>query len=198
MGTYIRKQNVIRTEGLSCIPEHLLWSNCAARAIIAMCGEVGRHKVAGCALLVEVKPKLGCLIEPLIQHPERMCQIADQFDFRVIVLVNFRGKKVRVDYVFVSRLDSKVGVVLDHVESQGNDQIRILDCQRHMVPGAQAYRVEAVSASISTAPFAMNVLTTPIPVASQNLRNCSLARFRTQPLPARMIGRLAFFNRSNA
>ena len=49
---------------------------------------------------------------------------------------------------------------------------------------------------MSTQPFAMNVLTTPIPVLSQNSRSCLLARRRIAPLPARMIGRRADMIRS--
>ena len=44
---------------------------------------------------------------------------------------------------------------------------------------------------MSTAPFAMKVLATPMPVFSHSSRSCLLARLRMQPLPARMIGRLA-------
>ena len=51
---------------------------------------------------------------------------------------------------------------------------------------------------MSTQPFAMNVLTTPIPVFSQNRCNWLLARRRMQPLPARMTGLLAFRRSSNA
>ena len=44
---------------------------------------------------------------------------------------------------------------------------------------------------MSTQPLAMNVLITPMPVCSQNMRSCWLARMRMQPLPARITGRRA-------
>ena len=54
------------------------------------------------------------------------------------------------------------------------------------------------SAPMSTQPLAMKVLTTPMPVFSQNSFNCLLARRRMQPLPARMTGFLALRSSSNA
>ena len=44
----------------------------------------------------------------------------------------------------------------------------------------------------------MKVLTTPMPVFSQRMRSCLLARFRMQPLPAKMIGRRASSSSSKA
>ena len=42
---------------------------------------------------------------------------------------------------------------------------------------------------MSTQPFAMNVLATPICVFSHRIRSCLEARLRIAPLPARMTGR---------
>ena len=44
---------------------------------------------------------------------------------------------------------------------------------------------------MSMQPFAMNVVTTPMPVDSTNCRSCALARLRIVPFPARMSGRFA-------
>ena len=51
---------------------------------------------------------------------------------------------------------------------------------------------------MSTQPLAMNVLMTPMPVASQNRRSCLEARRRIVPFPAMITGRFAAFSISKA
>ena len=66
-----------------------------------------------------------------------MGQVANEFDARHVAIVDFGRQKICVDDQFVAVRIPQARMVLDHVEPERDDEVRIVDHQIHAVSGAK-------------------------------------------------------------
>ena len=92
------------------------------------------------------------LVESLIEHPECVCEVADQFGFRIVVLVDLRRQEIGMQDTVVLVRVPKLRVVLDHVEAECNHKVSVIDRSVDPILSTQTHGIEAVvSVHIHTA-----------------------------------------------
>ncbi len=55
VGTDVRQQDVVRAEGLTCVPQRFLGPDRALLVVVGVFGKVSGHGGAGLALAVQIK-----------------------------------------------------------------------------------------------------------------------------------------------
>ena len=134
----VGQQDVVRAQGLARVPEHFLRSYAVARAVVAVFGKVGGHLLAASRAALRDRSGAESLSpSAIVEHPQRVREIADQFHLGVVVLIDFGGQKIRVNDRFVAIGIPQPRMVLDHVEAQREDQIGAVDGREYAVLAAQ-------------------------------------------------------------
>jgi hypothetical protein len=96
--TYVGQHDVVRTHDLARVPQGFLGADEAFRIVRAVFGKILRHLRAAFALLREVEVWQSVLIDSLIEHPQCVCEIADEFYLRMVVDVDFRRQGIDMQY----------------------------------------------------------------------------------------------------
>ena len=140
----IRQQDVLWPQGGPDVPEHLLRAKRPLGVVRGASRKFLQHRCANASLLRKVQIERRTRSQPLVEHPQGMGEVADEFDVRVVVLVDLGGQKVRVDDPLVLVGIPEPGVVFHHVEAERNDQIRFIDDERRQVLRAEPDGEQAV------------------------------------------------------
>jgi len=89
----IGEQDVLGAHGLAGVPEDLLGTNRTLRIVVLVPSELLLHLSAHFGLLAEFVASVLVAAQPFVQHPERMGQVADDLDVRVVVGIDLGGEE---------------------------------------------------------------------------------------------------------
>ena len=89
-------------------------------------------------LLREIPGDVGFGRSPLVEHPQRVREIADDVELDAVVLVDLGREEVDVDDALVVLGVPQPRVVLDHVVAERDDEVGRVECAGHDVLGLQA------------------------------------------------------------
>ena len=133
----VGQQNIVRAESLAGIPEYFLRANQAFGTIICVGLKLRLHRRANAGLSGKIQFQLPVQLQSLIEHPQGVGEIANHLDIRVVVFVNLRRQKIRVDNLLALERVPQPWVVFDHIEAERDHQVGLIDHQGGQVLGAQ-------------------------------------------------------------
>ena len=82
-------------------------------------------------LVAEVDLDAGKVIE--LVDSESVSEVADKFDFRIVEFVDFCGKEICMNYFLVAVCVPLLWLIFNHVKTECDDKIRIINRKRHAV-----------------------------------------------------------------
>ena len=104
VGPHVREQDVLASQNLPYVPEHLLRLDRTHGIIILPFRELGLHLPANGRLLGQVEAELTPLlperVDPLVEHPHGVGQVTHDLDLQAVILVDLGGQEVDVDDPF--------------------------------------------------------------------------------------------------
>ena len=108
---------------LSHVPQHFLRPNCAFRVVVLKCGQFLEQNSPRFLLPFQIESRQAVPFDSLGQQRQRMGNVADQLQLRLIMAVDLRGSEVDVNDRFLPVEIPQPRRVLGHVVANRQNQI---------------------------------------------------------------------------